>query len=45
MLKVLRPALSRLLTPTGHALARMGVTPNVITVVGTIGVVGGALAI
>jgi CDP-diacylglycerol--glycerol-3-phosphate 3-phosphatidyltransferase len=45
MLKVLRPALSRLLTPAGHALARMGVTPNVITVVGTIGVVGGALAI
>jgi CDP-diacylglycerol---glycerol-3-phosphate 3-phosphatidyltransferase len=45
MLKVLRPALSLLLTPTGHALARMGVTPNVITVVGTIGVVGGALGI
>lgn len=45
MLKVLRPALSRLLTPTGHALARMGVTPNVITVVGTIGVVGGALGL
>jgi CDP-diacylglycerol--glycerol-3-phosphate 3-phosphatidyltransferase len=45
MLKLLRPALSRLLTPTGHALARMGVTPNVITVVGTIGVVGGALGL
>jgi CDP-diacylglycerol--glycerol-3-phosphate 3-phosphatidyltransferase len=45
MLKVLRPALSRVLTPTGHALARLGVTPNVITVVGTIGVVGGALGI
>jgi CDP-diacylglycerol--glycerol-3-phosphate 3-phosphatidyltransferase len=45
MLKVLRPALSRLLTPTGHALARMGVTPNVITVVGTIGVVAGALGL
>ncbi|HEU5157090.1 MAG TPA: CDP-alcohol phosphatidyltransferase family protein [Streptosporangiaceae bacterium] len=45
MLKVLRPVLSRILTPTGHALARMGVTPNVITVVGTIGVVGGALGL
>jgi CDP-diacylglycerol---glycerol-3-phosphate 3-phosphatidyltransferase len=45
MLKVLRPALSRLLTPTGQALARMGVSPNVITVVGTIGVVVGALAL
>ena len=45
MLKVLRPALSRLLTPTGRALARIGVTPNVITVVGTIGVVGGALGL
>jgi len=37
--------LSRLLTPTGHVLARLGVTPNVITVAGTIGVVGGALGI
>ncbi|HEX6471207.1 MAG TPA: CDP-alcohol phosphatidyltransferase family protein [Streptosporangiaceae bacterium] len=45
MLKVLRPALSRLLTPTGQALARAGITPNVITVVGTIGVVGGALGL
>jgi phosphatidylinositol phosphate synthase len=45
MLKVLRPALSRLLTPTGRALARMGVTPNVITVVGTIWVVVGALGL
>jgi phosphatidylinositol phosphate synthase len=45
MLKVLRPALSRLLTPTGRTLARIGVTPNVITVVGTIGVVAGALSL
>jgi CDP-diacylglycerol--glycerol-3-phosphate 3-phosphatidyltransferase len=43
MLKVLRPALSYLLTPIGHALARMGITPNVVTVAGTVGVVGGAL--
>jgi CDP-diacylglycerol--glycerol-3-phosphate 3-phosphatidyltransferase len=45
MLKLLRPALSRVLTPTGHALARAGITPNVITVVGTIGVVGGAFGL
>jgi CDP-diacylglycerol--glycerol-3-phosphate 3-phosphatidyltransferase len=43
MLKLLRPALSRVLTPIGHALARMGVTPNVITVIGTLGVTAGAL--
>jgi CDP-diacylglycerol--glycerol-3-phosphate 3-phosphatidyltransferase len=43
MLNLLRPALSRVLTPVGRALARTGVTPNAITVVGTIGVVGGAL--
>lgn len=45
MLKVLRPVLSYVLTPTGHALARMGITPNVITVTGTVGVVGGALGL
>jgi CDP-diacylglycerol--glycerol-3-phosphate 3-phosphatidyltransferase len=45
MLKVLRPVLARVLTPTGQALARMGVTPNVITVVGTLGVVAGALSL
>ena len=45
MLKVLRPVLARVLTPTGQALARMGVTPNVITIVGTIGVVAGAFGL
>jgi phosphatidylinositol phosphate synthase len=43
MLNVLRPALSRLLTPVGEALARTPVTPNAITIVGTAGVAAGAL--
>ena len=43
MLNVLRPALSRLLTPLADALARTPVTPNAITITGTAGVVAGAL--
>ncbi|GAB3657113.1 CDP-alcohol phosphatidyltransferase family protein [Actinocorallia lasiicapitis] len=43
MLNRLRPALSRVVTPIGKALARTGVTPNVITVTGTVGVATGAL--
>ncbi len=43
MLNVLRPALSRLLTPVGEALARTPVTPNAITITGTAGVTAGAL--
>jgi CDP-diacylglycerol--glycerol-3-phosphate 3-phosphatidyltransferase len=43
MLNHLRPALSRVIAPVGTALARTGVTPNTITVIGTLGVVGGAL--
>jgi CDP-diacylglycerol--glycerol-3-phosphate 3-phosphatidyltransferase len=43
MLNVLRPALSRLLTPVGEALARTPVTPNALTVTGTAGVTAGAL--
>lgn len=43
MLNVLRPALSRLLTPVADALARTPVTPNAVTITGTIGVVAGAL--
>src|SRR5580658_9927663 len=43
MLNVLRPALNRLLTPVGEALARTPVTPNAITVTGTVGVTAGAL--
>lgn len=43
MLNLLRPALSRVLTPVGRGLARMGLTPNVITITGTVGVTAGAL--
>jgi CDP-diacylglycerol--glycerol-3-phosphate 3-phosphatidyltransferase len=43
MLKLLRPALTRLLTPVGEALARTPITPNAITITGTTGVVVGAL--
>lgn len=45
MLNTLRPQLERLLTPAGRALGRSGVTPNEITVIGTIGVTGGALGL
>ena len=45
MLNVLRPAISRVLTPVGHALAKTPVTPNAITVIGTVGVTGGALGL
>ncbi|MDX6431987.1 MAG: CDP-diacylglycerol---glycerol-3-phosphate 3-phosphatidyltransferase [Streptosporangiaceae bacterium] len=44
MLNRLRPALSRVLTPIARTLAGWGATPNMITVVGTAGVVAGALA-
>jgi CDP-diacylglycerol---glycerol-3-phosphate 3-phosphatidyltransferase len=43
MLNMLRPALNRLLTPIGEALARTPVTPNAITVTGTAGVTAAAL--
>lgn len=43
MLNEIRPALARVLTPTGKALARTGITPNAITMIGTLGVCGGAL--
>jgi CDP-diacylglycerol--glycerol-3-phosphate 3-phosphatidyltransferase len=45
MLNLLRPALGRVLTPIGKAVARTGVTPNAITVTGTAGVVAGALVL
>jgi len=45
MLDTLRPAMTRLFTPMGKALARTPITPNVITVVGTIGVLGGGLGL
>jgi CDP-diacylglycerol--glycerol-3-phosphate 3-phosphatidyltransferase len=45
MLNKLRPALARLLTPVGEALARTPVTPNMLTVAGTVGVSASALAL
>ena len=43
MLNVLRPALSRVLTPIAELLARTPITPNAITIIGTAGVAAGAL--
>ncbi len=45
MLTVLRPALGRLLKPLGTALARTPITPNALTITGTIGMSAGALAL
>ena len=43
MLNFLRPVLNRVLTPVGQVLARTPVTPNAITVTGTVGMTAGAL--
>ncbi|HXW43951.1 MAG TPA: CDP-alcohol phosphatidyltransferase family protein [Streptosporangiaceae bacterium] len=43
MLKVLRPALARALNPLGQALARTPITPNAVTIVGTVGMSASAL--
>lgn len=45
MLNFLRPGIARLLTPVGQALARTPITPNMITVAGTVGVSASALAL
>jgi len=45
MLNVLRPVMTRLFTPVGAILARTPITPNAITIIGTAGVVGGALGL
>jgi CDP-diacylglycerol---glycerol-3-phosphate 3-phosphatidyltransferase len=45
MLKVLRPGLGRLLAPAGRALARTPITPNMVTVIGAIGMTTGALTL
>ena len=45
MLNKIRPALGRVLTPIGRAVARTGVSPNAITVIGTAGVAAGALVL
>jgi CDP-diacylglycerol--glycerol-3-phosphate 3-phosphatidyltransferase len=44
MLKILRPAVTRVMTPLGRALARHGISPDLITAIGTLGVVVSALA-
>ncbi|WP_344968337.1 phosphatidylinositol phosphate synthase [Streptosporangium fragile] len=43
MLKLLRPAVTRVLTPLGRALARRGISPDVVTAAGTLGTVAAAL--
>ena len=43
MLNVLRPFFTRLLTPVGRAIVHTPITPNMITVTGTVGVSAGAL--
>ncbi len=45
MLNVLRPVMTRVFTPVGTILARTPVTPNAITIIGTVGVAGGALGL
>ncbi len=45
MLKVLKPGLGQLLAPVGRVLARTPLTPNMLTVIGTIGVTAGALTL
>ena len=43
MLKVLRPAINRVATPIASGLLRVGMTPDAVTLAGTLGVVAGAL--
>ncbi|GAA0933020.1 CDP-alcohol phosphatidyltransferase family protein [Nonomuraea longicatena] len=43
MLKLLRPAMTRILTPLGRALVRRGIGPNAVTAIGTVGTVVSAL--
>src|SRR6202047_5147738 len=45
MLNPLRPVMTRVFTPVGAVLARTPVTANAITIVGTVGVAGGALGL
>jgi CDP-diacylglycerol---glycerol-3-phosphate 3-phosphatidyltransferase len=45
MLNAIRPVLDRVLVPAGRALARTPVTPNALTVIGTLGVSAGALSL
>jgi CDP-diacylglycerol--glycerol-3-phosphate 3-phosphatidyltransferase len=43
MLKLLRPAMTRILTPLGRALVRRGIGPDAVTAIGTVGTVVSAL--
>ncbi|GAA2387708.1 CDP-alcohol phosphatidyltransferase family protein [Nonomuraea africana] len=43
MLKLLRPAMTRILTPLGRALVQRGIGPNAVTAIGTLGTVVCAL--
>ncbi len=43
MLRILRPLVSRITAPLGRSLARIGLTPNIVTLIGAVGVVAGAL--
>jgi len=45
MLNPLRPVMTRIFTPVGAVLARTPITPNAITIIGTVGVAGGALGL
>jgi CDP-diacylglycerol---glycerol-3-phosphate 3-phosphatidyltransferase len=45
MLKALRPLLARLIEPVAGALARTPITPNALTIIGTVGVAAGALTL
>jgi CDP-diacylglycerol--glycerol-3-phosphate 3-phosphatidyltransferase len=45
MLKALRPLLARLLEPVAGVLARTPITPNALTIIGTVGVSAGALTL
>lgn len=39
---IVKPAVTRLITPTAKGLLRIGLTPNSVTVVGAVGLVGAA---
>ncbi|PRX96064.1 phosphatidylinositol phosphate synthase [Allonocardiopsis opalescens] len=43
MLSQLRPVFARVLDPVGRGMARLGITPNLVTMVGTAGVAASAL--
>ncbi len=45
MLNTLRPVFARLTAPVANALAHTPITPNAITITGTVGVAAGALAL